>query len=104
MQRVTLSVQHPARPGWTIIFRRASPVPVVHLYRAISRAERDQIVRDRRFKYGGGAEGKYFWERLHNANGYLNEPNLVRATYTRAAVKLFYRLRRQDGLGLALFA
>jgi hypothetical protein len=37
------------------------------LYRGVSQAELEQLLRTGRFAYGKGAEGKYFWEHLEDA-------------------------------------
>jgi len=77
------------------------------LYREVSDAELKQIDRTKTFQYGGGAEGKYFWDRLLDARWFSqmwNEPHIVRAKYTRAAVRRFSRWASLDGRGVARFA
>lgn len=66
----------------------------MRLYRVVSRL-------------GGGAEGKYFWERLDDARKFalgLSEDPMVCATYEEGAAEQFHRWEVLDGLGPARFA
>ena len=42
----------------------------VHLYRTVSLAEYADLLRHRRFRPAGGADGKYFWETAHAAESF----------------------------------
>jgi hypothetical protein len=78
------------------------------LYRAVSQDELDQIERTSRFAVvGGGAEGKYFWEKRYDAEWFATKYGLasvVRARYHVDAIRHFYRWERLDGRGAARFA
>jgi hypothetical protein len=66
-----------------------------------------QIERTKLFEYGGGAEGKHFWERRADAVWYAltyNEPHVVRAKYIVASARAFFRWPALDGRRPARFA
>jgi len=81
--------------------------PTRKLYRVVSQTEFDRIQETGRFELGGGAEGKYFWERLSDAKSYCENyknPRIVVATYAADAVKTFHRWSELDRHGNAYFA